>query len=86
MTTNRKPDWLGKAGSPIAPLPRLAVNVEEAAGMCGVGRDVITAALADGSLRHRRRGRLYIIPIDALREWLNNTAEPAPSPKSDDDA
>ncbi|MEM1012520.1 MAG: helix-turn-helix domain-containing protein [Planctomycetota bacterium] len=85
MTTTRKPEWLGKVGSPIAPLPRLAVNVEEAAGMCGVGRDVIQAALQDGTLRHRRRGRLYIIPVDALREWLNQPGNSPPPRKPSDD-
>jgi excisionase family DNA binding protein len=51
---------------------KLAVTRDEAAAMASVSVDTIDRAIADGSLRVRRFGRLVRIPVRALEEWVND--------------
>ena len=49
---------------------KLAYTIPQAAEACSVTENTIRTALADGSLRARKRGRTWIINRDALLEWL----------------
>ena len=49
---------------------RLAVSVEEAAAMSGLGRTTIYKALGDGSLRSLKIGKRRLIEVEALRQWI----------------
>ena len=49
---------------------RLAVSVEDAAAMAGVGRTTLYAALGAGSLRSLKIGKRRLICVDALKAWI----------------
>ena len=49
---------------------RLAVSVEEAAAMLGLGRTTIYVALGDGSLRSLKVGKRRLIRVEALKAWM----------------
>ena len=49
---------------------RLAVSVEEAAAMSGLGRSTIYLALGEGSLRSLKVGKRRLIPLEALKDWM----------------
>ncbi len=49
---------------------RLAVSVEDAAAMAGVGRTTLYAALGGGALRSLKIGKRRLIRVDALRAWI----------------
>lgn len=49
---------------------RLAVSVEDAAAMAGIGRTTLYAALGDGSLRSLKIGARRLIPVEALKAWM----------------
>lgn len=49
---------------------RLAVSVEDAAAMAGVGRTTLYAALGDGSLRSLKIGKRRLIRVEALSAWI----------------
>ena len=49
---------------------RLAVSVEDAAAMAGVGRTTLYAALSAGSLRSLKIGKRRLIRLEALRAWI----------------
>lgn len=50
--------------------PKLAYDIKQAAEACSVSKQTILTALADGSLRAKKRGRKWLITRDALIEWL----------------
>ena len=49
---------------------KLAYTIPQAAEACSVTENTIRTALADGSLRAKKRGRKWLITRDALIEWL----------------
>lgn len=49
---------------------RLAVSVEEAAAMSGLGRTTIYVALGQGSLRSLKVGKRRLIRVEALKAWM----------------
>jgi excisionase family DNA binding protein len=49
---------------------RLAVSVEEAAAMSGLGRTTIYLALGEGSLRSLKVGKRRLIRVEALKAWM----------------
>jgi len=49
---------------------RLAVSVEDAAAMAGVGRTTLYAALGNGSLRSLKIGKRRLIRVEALNAWI----------------
>lgn len=49
---------------------RLAVSVEDAAAMAGVGRTTLYGALGDGSLQSLKIGKRRLIRIEALKSWI----------------
>ena len=49
---------------------RLAVSVEDAAAMAGIGRTTLYAALGDGSLRSLKIGKRRLIMVEALKVWI----------------
>ena len=57
---------------------RLAVSVEEAAAMSGLGRTTIYMALGEGTLRSLKVGKRRLIRIEALKAWMaeHETAPP----------
>jgi hypothetical protein len=60
--------------SDLAPVPRLALRVEEAAAALGVSDDYFRAQIAH-ELRWTRRGRIKVVAITELQRWLDETAE-----------
>ena len=50
---------------------RLALGVREAAKSLGISRTKLYEAVRDKRLRVVRLGRRVLIPLDALREFLN---------------
>lgn len=49
---------------------RLAVSVDEAARMIGVGRTFLYAAIAKKELKSAKVGGRRLVTADALRSWL----------------
>jgi excisionase family DNA binding protein len=62
--------------SEIAPIPRLALRVEEAAAALGVSDDYFRAQIAH-ELRWTRRGRVKVVAVSELQRWLDETGERA---------
>lgn len=52
-------------------LPREALSISEAAVSLGVGRDQIYKAIARKELRAVKCGRRSLVPLEALRRYLN---------------
>jgi excisionase family DNA binding protein len=48
----------------------LAVRVEDAAKLIGIGRTEIYKAIKAGSLASLKIGKRRLIRVEALREWL----------------
>jgi excisionase family DNA binding protein len=48
----------------------LAVRVEDAAKLAGLGRTEIYKAIKDGGLASLKAGKRRLIWVDALRRWL----------------
>lgn len=53
-------------------LPREALSISEAAVSLGVGRDQIYKAVARKELRVVKLGRRSLVPMEALRSYLNS--------------
>ena len=53
---------------------RLAVGIDEAAEMLGVGRSTLHRYVRAGLIPHVRIGRRIVIPLAALERWLNEQA------------
>jgi excisionase family DNA binding protein len=51
---------------------QIAVSVEEAGKLAGVGRTTIFKELRDGRLKGRKIGRRTVVPIDELNAWLTS--------------
>lgn len=64
---------------PIAPTTlddlegRIALSIEEAASLLGLGRTAAYEAARRGQIPTRRLGRRVIVPVPALLEWLGAT-------------
>jgi hypothetical protein len=58
----------------VAPVPRLALTVEEAAAALGVGEDFFRLQVAP-DLRVVRRGRRKLVAVAALEDWLATNGE-----------
>jgi excisionase family DNA binding protein len=56
-----------------APVPRLALSVEEACAALGCGWDFWQAHIAP-ELRIVRRGRKKLVPVRELERWLEQAA------------
>jgi excisionase family DNA binding protein len=50
---------------------RLAVSVEDAAAMAGIGRTTLYSALGSGALRSLKIGKRRLIRVEALRAWMS---------------
>ena len=48
----------------------LAVRVEDAAKLVGIGRTEIYKAIREGSLASLKIGKRRLIRVETLREWL----------------
>lgn len=57
----------------------VAVGVETACSMTGVGRTTLFAEMAAGRLRARKCGRRTIIETDELRRWVAALDDAYPS-------
>lgn len=51
---------------------RLAVSVEEAADVSGLGRTSIYEAMGSGALRSLKVGKRRLILVEDLRDWLKS--------------
>lgn len=49
---------------------RLAVSLQEAARLAGVGRTKLYEAIGSGALRSFKIGTRRLIMVEALRDWL----------------
>ncbi|MEQ8817864.1 MAG: helix-turn-helix domain-containing protein [Thalassobaculum sp.] len=49
---------------------RVAVSVEDAAAMVGIGRTTLYAAMGSGSLPSLKIGKRRLIRVDALKAWI----------------
>ncbi|NQW09430.1 MAG: helix-turn-helix domain-containing protein [Alphaproteobacteria bacterium] len=49
---------------------RVAVSVEDAAAMAGIGRTTIYAALGSGTLPSLKIGKRRLIRVEALKAWI----------------
>jgi hypothetical protein len=66
---------MARAGlSLAAPVPRLALSIEEACAALGVGEDFWREHVAP-EVRVVRRGRRKLVAITALEEWLAQHGE-----------
>jgi len=52
---------------------RLAVSVQDAAGLVGVSSDLIRQEVRSGALRAKRAGARLVISVEALRAWVHGT-------------
>lgn len=53
-----------------SPIPRLALKLREAAAAIGVSERTVWEWVRSGDLPSLRRGRVVLIPIRELRDWL----------------
>ncbi|MEQ9335157.1 helix-turn-helix domain-containing protein [Thalassobaculum sp.] len=54
----------------IAP-ERVAVSIDDAAAMAGIGRTTLYAALARGGLPSLKIGKRRLVQVEALKAWLD---------------
>lgn len=59
---------------PVAPVPRVALSVEEACAALGVSWDHWREHIAP-EMRIVRRGRRKLVPVSELERWLDDHAE-----------
>lgn len=59
-------------------MTKLAVPVEEAAVMAGVGRTRLYAAISAGELTAKKFGRRTIVEVTALERWIGSLPCVAP--------
>jgi hypothetical protein len=59
----------------LAPVPRLALNREEAAAALGMSLDSFERYVQP-DLSLVRRGKLRLVPVPELERWLEKNAEP----------
>jgi hypothetical protein len=59
----------------VAPVPRTALTLEEAAASLGVSVDSLSRHVLP-DLRVIRRGRLRLVPVAELERWASEQAEP----------
>ena len=52
----------------------LSVTIPDACTMTGLGRSKLYELLASGEIRSGKAGRRRLIPVDALREWVDSLA------------
>lgn len=64
MTTPTEIQQLAAAMQP------LAVSPNEAARLIGIGRTMLYAALADGTLSSLKVGKRRLITVEAIKDWL----------------
>lgn len=62
--------------SSIGQVHRLAVRVEEAAEMLGLGRSTVFELLKDGSLASIKVGKRRLIPIQEITAFIGRLASP----------
>lgn len=68
------PQELPATGKPgVAPVPRIALTMDEAAASLGVSRDFLDKHIAH-ELRLIRRGRLKLVPTTELERWARESA------------
>ena len=51
---------------------RVTLTINEVCAVSGVGRTTVYAELKAGRLKSVKCGRRTLIPVDALRAWVNN--------------
>lgn len=81
MTAARTPEGGGSvaaalaalASRPVEPVPRLALNPDEAAAAVGISRDHLERHVMP-ELRVVRSGRRVIVPVRELQRWLDANA------------
>ena len=59
----------------VAPVPRTALTLEEAAASLGISVDSLARHVLP-DLRVIRRGRLRLVPVAELERWAAEQAEP----------
>ncbi len=52
----------------------IAVSVEEAAKLLGVSKPTVYSMIRGGGLPHLSLNRRTLIPVEGLREWVNERA------------
>jgi excisionase family DNA binding protein len=57
---------------------RVCYRPEEAAAVLGVSRDVIFKLLADKEIRSFRSGRVRLIPVEEIRDYVQRKMAEAP--------
>jgi excisionase family DNA binding protein len=53
------------------PVGRICYAVREAATLMGVGKNLIYREISGGRLRTAKMGKRRIVPVEAIREWLD---------------
>lgn len=66
-----------KSELPVRALEPIAVSPNEAAGLSGVGRTTLYAALSAGELKSIKIGTRRLITVDAIRAWLRRHELPS---------
>jgi excisionase family DNA binding protein len=61
---------------PEAEAPRLALRPREAAKALGVSERTLWSWTQQGRVPCKRIGKAVLYPVDALRRWLDEQAEP----------
>ena len=68
----QKPDPLNPPRVLTARVPKLALTIAEAAQSLGLSERTIESMVKKGELPVRRVGRRVLLPVDALRKWIND--------------
>jgi excisionase family DNA binding protein len=65
----------------VSDVPRLVLEVPEAAEALGIGQTKLRELISRGEIPVWRCGRRTVLPVDALRRWLDQQTEwPGTSP------
>jgi len=63
----------------VAPVPRLALSLEEVAQAVGLCSKTVSALIHDGRLLSVRVGTRHLVPVSEIQRWLDAEAGQAGS-------
>lgn len=75
---NHKPTKIPSQAVSVA-TPPLALNIQDAARVCGVASWTVRQSILLGELRAKRAGRAYIILLSDLQNWVEQLQDVKPS-------
>ena len=64
-----------KSSEQKQPVEKLALNVEEVSELLGISPRLVSTLTKEKKLPHKRLGKRVVYPLDAIKQYLNETDE-----------